>query len=158
MKSRRPKDKPRHPRPEAMQLIVIYKFAKSTIEIILAAILFRFLFLGGSYALSPGANFSGFPLISELSLLTAKLFVHAKPSKLHYTDLALIVDGMITFIEGVILYQGFAWASWFVVAATGVPLPLELFHIIRHPRPGRILFFSVNVVVVGYLGRRALRA
>lgn len=158
MKSHRPKDKRGHPRPEPIKLIVTYKFAKATIEMILAAILFHILFLGGSHALSPETNLSGFPLVSELSLLTAKLFVHATPSKLHYTDLALIVDGMVTLIEGVILYQGFAWASWFVAAATGVPLPLELFHIIRHPRPGRIIFFCVNILVVGYLGRRALRA
>jgi uncharacterized membrane protein (DUF2068 family) len=57
-------------------------------------------------------------------------------------------------IEGVGLYLRRSWARWFTIGATGSLIPLEVYEIIREPRPLRMLVLLLNAGVVVYLWRR----
>jgi uncharacterized membrane protein (DUF2068 family) len=41
--------------------------------------------------------------------------------------------------------------------ATGSLLPFEVVALVRHFHVSRVLLFVVNLLIVGYLGRKALR-
>jgi hypothetical protein len=56
--------------------------------------------------------------------------------------------------EGVGLYRRRRWARWFTIGATGSLMPLELYEIVRAPRPLRMVILLVNIAVVGYLWQR----
>jgi uncharacterized membrane protein (DUF2068 family) len=56
--------------------------------------------------------------------------------------------------EGIALYLRKPWARWFTIAATSSLLPIELYEIVREPRPLRVVILLVNVAVVVYLYRR----
>ncbi len=56
--------------------------------------------------------------------------------------------------EGFALYLRKPWARWFTIGATSSLIPIELYEIVREPRPLRILILLVNVAVVAYLYRR----
>jgi uncharacterized membrane protein (DUF2068 family) len=73
------------------------------------------------------------------------------------TILALLLDGLLTLLEGWALYRGFPWAPWLVVIATGSLLPFEVAALARRLRVGRLLILLVNLAVVTYLGVRAMR-
>jgi uncharacterized membrane protein (DUF2068 family) len=60
-------------------------------------------------------------------------------------------------IEGVGLIMKARWAEWLTVIATASFVPLEVYEIVRHPRPLRAAVFVVNVVIVGYLVARLRR-
>ncbi len=56
--------------------------------------------------------------------------------------------------EGVGLALRKAWARWFTIIATSSLIPVEVYEIVRIPRPLRILILLLNVAVVIYLARR----
>jgi uncharacterized membrane protein (DUF2068 family) len=56
--------------------------------------------------------------------------------------------------EGIALYLRRPWARWFTIGATSSLIPIELYEIVREPRPLRILILLVNLAVVVYLYRR----
>jgi uncharacterized membrane protein (DUF2068 family) len=56
--------------------------------------------------------------------------------------------------EGIGLYLRKHWARWFTIIATGSFIPLEMYEIVREPRPLRIVILVLNVGVVVYLFRR----
>ena len=56
--------------------------------------------------------------------------------------------------EGIALYLRRPWARWFTIVATSSLVPIELYEIVREPRPLRILILLVNLAVVIYLYRR----
>jgi uncharacterized membrane protein (DUF2068 family) len=70
---------------------------------------------------------------------------------------ALFADGTLTLVEGWALIYGHWWGPWLVVVATGSLLPFEVVSLARHPHVGRALILVVNVAIVVYLGRTALR-
>lgn len=61
------------------------------------------------------------------------------------------VDGVSTFVEGLLLLSGSAWGEWIVIAGLGVLLPFELIAFVRRPRLIRALFLFANAAVVAYL-------
>jgi uncharacterized membrane protein (DUF2068 family) len=56
--------------------------------------------------------------------------------------------------EGIALYLRRPWARWFTIGATSSLIPIELYEIVREPRPLRILILFLNLAVVVYLYRR----
>ena len=53
--------------------------------------------------------------------------------------------------EGVGLYLRRPWARWFTIIATGSLVPVEIYEIVREPRPLRVLILIANVAIVVYL-------
>jgi uncharacterized membrane protein (DUF2068 family) len=92
------------------------------------------------------------------SLALARLLVRAStPRGLWTIVVALVVDGVSSLIEGWALLHGRWWGPWLVVVATGSLLPYELYALVRHPHPSRAALFVVNLAIVVYLARIALR-
>jgi uncharacterized membrane protein (DUF2068 family) len=71
--------------------------------------------------------------------------------------LALIADGSFTLFEGWALHRRWAFAPWLVVLATASFLPWEVARLIRAVRWGRLAALILNLAVVAYLARKALR-
>lgn len=63
---------------------------------------------------------------------------------------ALLYSG-IRFAEAYGLWKGQKWAEWFGLLSGAVYLPVEIYEIWREPRWPRILVFTMNIVVVGFL-------
>jgi uncharacterized membrane protein (DUF2068 family) len=55
--------------------------------------------------------------------------------------------------EAVGLYWRQSWARWLTIIATASFIPLEVYEIIKHVRPGRIIILAVNVLILIYLIR-----
>ena len=85
-----------------------------------------------------------------VSLLTTTL----TPRRLHLAAAALVVDGVLTAIEGYALHTRKIWGEWLVVVATGGLIPIEAYELVRHVRPVRALVLALNIAVVVYLARR----
>ena len=92
------------------------------------------------------------------SLELADLLVRASTRRGLWTlFVALIADGVLTLVEAWALIHGHWWGPWLVVVATGSLLPFEVVALVRHPHVSRVLLLAVNLLIVWYLGRKALR-
>jgi uncharacterized membrane protein (DUF2068 family) len=77
--------------------------------------------------------------------------------KLIFTILALSGDGLFTALEAWALASRRWWGPWLVVAATASLLPFEVYEFLRVPRASRAVIFVLNLVILAYLARRALK-
>jgi uncharacterized membrane protein (DUF2068 family) len=76
---------------------------------------------------------------------------------LRWVEIGLALDALVSGFEGFALWRGYRWAAWIVAGATAIPLPFELVHMLRRPRPSRIALLAVNAAVVAYLARLIAR-
>jgi uncharacterized membrane protein (DUF2068 family) len=72
-------------------------------------------------------------------------------------SLVAIGDSGLSALEGFALRAGRWWAPWLVVIATGALIPVEIWEIIRKPKPVRGVILVLNWVILIYLLRRALQ-
>jgi uncharacterized membrane protein (DUF2068 family) len=72
-------------------------------------------------------------------------------SRLHLLGVVLLVYGAVEGIEAVGLWYQRRWAEYLTFIVTTSLLPLEIYEIVDHATPFKILAFIVNVVVVVYL-------
>ena len=82
--------------------------------------------------------------------------------QLDESRLRALIAGMVAYaslflLEGVGLILRQRWAEWFTVIATSSLVPLEMYEIVRHPRPLRVAVLLVNVAIVWYLAARLRR-
>lgn len=92
------------------------------------------------------------------SLEFARLVLRAaSPRGLWTIVVALIADGTMSLAEGWALLHGHWWGPWLVVVATGSLLPFEVVAFAEHPHAIRAALFGVNVAIVVYLARKAMR-
>ncbi|TMB36835.1 MAG: DUF2127 domain-containing protein, partial [Deltaproteobacteria bacterium] len=64
---------------------------------------------------------------------------------------------VLSAVEGLALRAGRWWAPWLVVIATGSLIPVEIWEIIRKPKPVRGAILIINWAILVYLLRIALR-
>ena len=146
------------PRDVGVQLIVLYKSVKSIAEVVLAAALLAVAATGEidavrHLAMRLRVHFAGrFSLLLERTLLT----VFSNRGVL-LLQIGLVLDGLLTALEGWSLWRGWRWGPWLVVFATATPLPLELVEIARRHSALRVATLVVNVAIVVYLGIRIAR-
>jgi uncharacterized membrane protein (DUF2068 family) len=144
-------------RERGLVLIIAYKLIKGSLWLVFAVAILVMMHMG---------------LGDRLQGVAEHLRLHAHPWSLRLADLvvqassrralktivvALFGDGTLTLIEGWALVHGHWWGPWLVVAATGALLPLEVVSFARHPHAVRALVLLVNVAIVIYLARGALR-
>jgi uncharacterized membrane protein (DUF2068 family) len=145
------------PRERGVVLIITYKLVKGGLWFALALTIVVSMQLG---------------LGDHLLGLAHHLRLHAHPWSLALADLAvkastrrslwritfaLVADGSLTLLEGWSLLHGRWWGPWLVVVATGSLVPFEVLSIARHVHPIRIVILVVNVAIVWYLARKAIR-
>jgi uncharacterized membrane protein (DUF2068 family) len=70
---------------------------------------------------------------------------------LREVGVALLAYGVLEGIEAVGLWFGKRWAEYLTFIATTLLLPLEIYELIYHRTPLKIIGFLVNVAVVAYL-------
>jgi uncharacterized membrane protein (DUF2068 family) len=144
-------------RERGVVVIIVYKFVKAGLWFVLAAVILVMMQMG---------------LGDRLLGLAAHLRLHAHPWSLHLADLvvkassrrslhtitvALLADGTVTLVEGWALVHGHWWGPWLVVVATGTLIPFEIHSLLHHPHAIRALLLLVNLAIVVYLARTALR-
>lgn len=144
-------------RERGLVLIIAYKLIKGALWFVIAAVLLVMMHAGLSGKLEGAAeqlrHHSQAWAIELAELLTRA----STPRGLETVTVALIADGALTLVEGWALIHGHWWGPWLVVVATGSLLPFEVVALARHPHLGRALILVVNVAIVGYLIRKAVR-
>jgi uncharacterized membrane protein (DUF2068 family) len=141
-----------------LRLIVAYKLIKAALGLALAAVFAAAVLGGGAGELHALALGLRQHVVSAWSIRVANLLVTATTrGHLELTAVALGLDGLLTLVEGWSLRTGYAWAPWLVVIATGSLIPFEFHALVQHVRLGRVLILLVNVTIVAYLVRRAMR-
>jgi len=144
-------------RERGLVVIITYKLAKGGLWLVLAAVI---------------AVMARMGLGDDLMGLAAHLRHHAGAWSLELADLlmkagtvrglwiiviALVADGALSLFEGWALVHGHWWGPWLVVVASGSLLPFELIAFVRHLHMVRLAVLLVNVAIVVYLARKALR-
>ena len=69
----------------------------------------------------------------------------------------MVVYASVFVVEGVALILRRRWAEWFTVIVTASLVPVEVYEILRHPRPLRIAVLAANLAIVWYLDVRLRR-
>jgi uncharacterized membrane protein (DUF2068 family) len=135
-----------------VRLIVLYKVAKGIGEIALAVGLVALATTGEIEMLRDLAHQLRENLASRWSLLLGRALAALMSQRgVHFLEIGLALDGILSTVEGWSLWRGYRWGAWLVVFATAAPLPLEVMAITRSQRPWRVLLAVINIVVVIYL-------
>ncbi len=144
-------------RERAVAAIIAYKVVKAVVWYGLAATLVVMAHLGRAEPLHglveqlrhhPGA------WSVELASVVMKATTHRG---LFTVALALTADASLSLLEAWSLWHARWWGPWVVVVSTGSLLPFEVASIVRHPHVVRVAVLVVNVAIVVYLARKALR-
>jgi uncharacterized membrane protein (DUF2068 family) len=73
------------------------------------------------------------------------------PNRIKGLGVGSLVYAALFLIEGIGLWMVRPWAEWFTAILTSSLVPVEIYEILRHPGPVKILVLIINVAVVGYL-------
>lgn len=144
-------------RERGLVLIIAYKLIKGILWFIIAGVLLVMMRMGLSARLEGVADHLRHHSQAWAIELAQLLTRASTPRGIETLIVALFADGTLTLVEGWALIHGHWWGPWLVVAATGSLLPFEVVALARHPHVGRALILVVNVAIVAYLIRKALR-
>ncbi len=144
-------------RERGLVLIIAYKLIKGGLWLVFAATILVMMQMGlGDRLLGLAAHLRQHA--HAWSLRLADLAVRASSRRALWTiEVALIADGTLTLIEAWALIHGQWWGPWLVVVATGSLLPFEVVALVHHLHAIRAMVLLVNVAIVVYLARKALR-
>jgi uncharacterized membrane protein (DUF2068 family) len=144
-------------RERGLVVIIAYKFVKGGLWLVFAAVILVLMRMGlGERLLGFADHLRHHSRAWSLEL--ADLVVRAASRRgLVTVVVALVADGIVSLLEGWALFHGHWWGPWLVVIATGSLLPFEVVAIARKAHAIRIILFFVNVAIVVYLARKALR-
>lgn len=146
------------PRAAGVRVIVVYKMAKGILEALLALAVATLVLTGSVVRAHELAAALRDHLVHHWSIKLAELVMHSLTTrKLWWLVAALIGDALVSGLEGLALGRGYSWAAWLVVAATSLLLPVEVIEISAHTTLGRVALFGVNLTIVLYLLKRAMR-
>jgi uncharacterized membrane protein (DUF2068 family) len=144
-------------REKLLWLIIAYKLGKGALWLVFAvAIMLAIQFGLGDRLLGFAAELRHHSRAWSLEL--ARLIVRAASRRGLWTiTVALLADGSFSLVEGWALLHGRWWGPWVVVVGTGSLLPLEVVVLLRHPNAVRAVLLVLNLLIVAYLARKALR-
>ncbi len=98
-------------------------------------------------------NFSS-TLLREVS---GWLVAHVNQVTMGATTVLLAMDGTLSLIQGLGLHWRRRWAAWLTVISTSLLVPVEIWHLSRHPEWSRVAVLAANVAIVAYLAARVRR-
>jgi uncharacterized membrane protein (DUF2068 family) len=134
-----------------------YKLVKGALQLLLAVAIVVMMHLGLGMDLLAIADHLRHHA-RAWSLQLAELLVTAATRRGLWTiTVAMVADGSFSLFEAWALSHGHWWGPWLVVAATGSLLPFEVVAIVRHPHAVRVALLALNLVMVWYLARKAMR-
>ena len=139
-------------------MVIAYKIARGGAALALASFLGAVQVSGARIPVHDVATILDRHVTAAWAVETSRLVdVAAAPRTIELTIVALLLDGVLTLVEGWALQRRFAWAPWGVVASTGSLLPFEVVELVQRPGPVRLMILLVNVAIVWYLAARATR-
>jgi uncharacterized membrane protein (DUF2068 family) len=139
-------------------LIVAYKLGKAALQLVGAIAIGLALLDGETQRLHEEAARAVEHATAGWSLHLARLAFAATTARhLHLAVLALALDGSLTLVEGWSLHKRKVWGPWLIVVATSLALPFEVASLLKEAQPARLAILIVNIALVLYLLRRALR-
>jgi uncharacterized membrane protein (DUF2068 family) len=144
-------------RERGLVVIIAYKLGKGGLWLVLAVVLFVLIQMGlGDELLNFAEHLRHHAHAWSLEL--AQLVVRAASRRALWTIVvALVADGAFSLVEGWALLHGRWWGPWLVVVGSGSLVPFEVWALARHPHVVRAALLAVNVVIVLYLSRKAMR-
>ena len=144
-------------RERGVTLIIAYKLGKAGLWLVLASVIAVMTRMGlGADLLELASNLRHHAGAWSLDL--ASLVTRAATRRGQWTlVVALVADAFMSGLEGWALLHGHWWGPWLVVVSTGSLLPFEVVAFVRHPHAVRAVLFVLNLVIVAYLARKALR-
>jgi uncharacterized membrane protein (DUF2068 family) len=144
--------------PAGARVIVGYKLVKGTLETVAAVVVA----LVAARALPPGVGRLALLLHEHVSAkwahLVDALFSGGTGSRMRLAAAALLFDGAFTLVEAWSVWRQRPWAAWFVVAATGGFIPLEIMLLVEQANAVRVALLVVNVATVAYMIHRRVRS
>jgi uncharacterized membrane protein (DUF2068 family) len=146
------------PRAPGVRLIVMYKAAKAAGEALLAVVVMVLVLTGYVERAHELASALRDHLVHHWSIKLAELMMRSLTARrLWWIVAALWGDAAVSGVEGWALAKGFSWAAWLVVAVTSLLLPVEIIELSYRTTAGRVVLFLVNVAIVLYLLKRAMK-
>jgi uncharacterized membrane protein (DUF2068 family) len=141
-----------------VRVIAVYKFTKAVVQTLLALALATMVASGYVARAHELAATLREHLVHHWSITLAELLTSwLTGRRVYWLVAALAGDALVSAVEGWALARGYAWASWLVVGATSLLLPIELVELARRVSVGRGLLLIINLWIVLYLLRRARR-
>jgi uncharacterized membrane protein (DUF2068 family) len=140
--------------PSLLPWIVAFKALKATILAALGAMLLLAIHRDPVDFVAEIAMTVHLPLTSGLVERALALAFRATPRKEEALAAAAFGYAILLGAEGIGLYLRRPWARWFTIGATSSLIPIEVYEIVREPRPLRVLVLLVNIAVVVYLWKR----
>ncbi|MEO8177880.1 MAG: DUF2127 domain-containing protein [Deltaproteobacteria bacterium] len=141
-----------------LRAIIVYKSLKAALQLSIALLLAIWWPLGLPERLLHLASWLRDHLTQGWAARLAAWIVAGSTSRRILLSIAaLTVDGALTAVEAWALHTGRTWGAWLVVGTTAVLLPFEVYELVRVPRWSRALICVVNLLIVGYVARRAWR-
>jgi uncharacterized membrane protein (DUF2068 family) len=141
-------------RETGLRLILGYKLGKAALWLLLAAALGLLVATGRVEVFRELARGLRAHVAGRWSLLAgAALESVLSVRGLRLLEVGLVLDGLLSLVEGWALWRGHRWGPWLVVVATALPVPVEAWELVRHASPWRALLLTVNLAVVAYLLR-----
>jgi len=136
----------------ALRAVITYKWVKGVVQLLLAGALALTFAFGLDDDLGRWAHeFRNHSTRAYAVVLGRVLERATTPRGMHITLLALLVDGVVTCIEGWALQRRRPWGAWLVVAVSGSLLPFEVYELFHHFRWIRLVVLLVNLAVVLFL-------
>ena len=145
-------------RPLGLEAIIDYKLTKAVVELILGLLLVIGLVRGAEAMSATFAQVILDHASGAWALRVATIIVLTGTSgHVKIAAAVAIADSVLSAVEGLALRAGRWWAPWLVVIATGSLIPVEIWEIIRKPKPVRGAILIINWAILVYLLRIALR-
>jgi uncharacterized membrane protein (DUF2068 family) len=145
-------------REPALRLIVLYKLIKAIVVLVVAVFFLGLLLTGSSVHLHGLATNLREHLTAAWSIYLANALVSATERRhLVVLTAALFLDGVTTSVEWYALSRGHTWGEWLVVVATSSLVPFEVMALVHDFHVGRVAVLLVNLAIVAYLVRHALK-
>jgi uncharacterized membrane protein (DUF2068 family) len=92
--------------------------------------------------LNPGGRYVGHAILKAATL---------SPNKMKELGIGSFIYAGLFLTEGTELWLVKRWAVWFSIIITSSLVPVELYHLYRHPTALRVLVLMINIAVVGFL-------
>jgi uncharacterized membrane protein (DUF2068 family) len=145
-------------RPVGLEAIIDYKLVKALVEAIAGILLVVGALRGPEALFATVAQFILDHAAGAWALRAATLLVlTGTAGHVKIAAAVAIGDSALSAVEGLALRAGRWWAPWLVVFATGALIPVEIWELLRKPRPIRGAILGINLAILVYLLRVALR-
>ncbi len=143
------------PLPRGLRLIIGYKLTKAGLEFLGGASIFILGSVGLAHKLAYVAQMIRRHATEAWSIALAEQLLDASTAhNVFVVAMAMLVDSVVTSIEGWALYRGYVWSRWLVVGTTAALIPFEVLALVRHANAGRAALLLINLLIVIYLLRR----